>query len=121
MKAVKPKGWQCVGQCGACCYLEPGDRDSLSDYLSEDELQQYLSLVGEDGWCIHYNHQQRNCSIYERRPQFCRVTVQSFYRMFGVSAEELPAFAAACCREHITDIYGEASPEMERFNAEVEI
>ena len=119
MKEVTPPGWHCVSQCGACCYLEPGDRDELADYLSPEELATYLALVGEDGWCIHYNRQHRNCNVYDRRPQFCRVSVQSFSRMFGVSAEELPEFAAACCREHITDIYGEASAEMERFNGEV--
>lgn len=30
------------------------------DYL----FQQYKSLIGEDGWCIHYDKSLRKCSIY---------------------------------------------------------
>ncbi|WP_017325386.1 YkgJ family cysteine cluster protein [Synechococcus sp. PCC 7336] len=111
-------GWHCVSHCGACCYLEPDERDELDSYLSATELQQYLGMVGEDGWCIHYDRQQRQCSIYKSRPSFCRVTPQTFGVMFGVSADELPQYAAACCREHIGDIYGCASPEMDRFDRE---
>ena len=119
-RAISDKSWHCVSGCGACCYLQPGDRDDLEDYLTPQQLELYLSLVGEDGWCIHYDRQQRSCTIYADRPTFCRVTVPTFQQMFGIEPDDLPEFAAACCREHITDIYGEDSAEMQRFNAEVD-
>ena len=113
------KTWHCVSGCGACCYLQPTDRDDLEDYLTAAQLELYLSLVGEDGWCIHYDRQQRSCKIYADRPEFCRVTVATFQEMFGIEADELPEFAVACCREHIADIYGQDSLEMQQFNQEV--
>ncbi|MEM9537646.1 MAG: YkgJ family cysteine cluster protein [Cyanobacteria bacterium P01_E01_bin.45] len=119
--AVGDKSWTCVAGCGACCYLQPGDRDELEEYLTAEQLELYLSLVGEDGWCVHYDRQQRNCSIYSDRPSFCRVTVPTFQQMFGIEAEDLPEFAAACCREHIGDIYGNDSEEMQRFEQAVSV
>lgn len=32
-----------------------------------------MSMVGEDGWCINYDREARACSIYNERPDFCRV------------------------------------------------
>ncbi|MGK7906623.1 MAG: YkgJ family cysteine cluster protein [Synechococcus sp.] len=119
--AVEAKFWHCVNGCGACCYLKPDERDELADYLAPEELKLYLSLVGEDGWCVNYDRQQRTCHIYDDRPSFCRVTVATFQQMFGIEAGDLPEFAAACCREHISDVYGEDSTEMQRFNQEVPV
>ncbi|MEL7085052.1 MAG: YkgJ family cysteine cluster protein [Cyanobacteria bacterium J06597_1] len=119
--AVGDKSWTCVAGCGACCYLQPGDRDELEEYLTAEQLELYLSLVGEDGWCVHYDRQQRNCLIYSDRPSFCRVTVPTFQQMFGIEAEDLPEFAAACCHEHIGDIYGNDSEEMQRFEQAVSV
>ncbi|HBK65262.1 MAG TPA: YkgJ family cysteine cluster protein, partial [Cyanobacteria bacterium UBA11166] len=42
--------WLCVKQCGACCHLDPAERPELADYLSPEDLQLYLSMVGEGGW-----------------------------------------------------------------------
>jgi len=111
--------WQCVKSCGACCFLAPDERPDLDSYLTPDQLALYLSMVGEDGWCIHYNAGDRLCTIYPDRPSFCRVTFDTFETMFGIAADELDDFAIDCCQEHIADIYGEPSPEMERFNQAV--
>ena len=112
--------WQCVQQCGACCYLDPAERPDLQDYLSVEELKLYLSLVGPDGWCIHFDHNTRECRIYANRPQFCRVTPEVFQRLYGIEPQELDQFAIDCCREHITDLYGEQSWEGMRFEHAVQ-
>lgn len=111
--------WQCVKSCGACCYLAPDERPDLDEYLTPDQLALYLSLVGPGGWCIHYDPQERLCTVYDQRPDFCRVTPATFETMFDVQPPDLDEFAIDCCQEHISDIYGDASPEMERFNQAV--
>ncbi len=98
--------WQCVKGCGACCYLESSDRPELAEYLTPEDLEHYLSLVGEDGWCINYNGEQRECKIYEDRPWFCRVRLDTFTQMFQISEEEFDEFAIDCCQQHIEDRYG---------------
>ncbi len=112
--------WRCVQQCGACCQLDPSDRPDLADYLSPEELTQYLSMVGPDGWCINYNHDQRTCNIYEERPRFCRVDAASFEAMYGIDPADLDEFAIDCCQQQIEGVYGNDSPEMERFQTAVE-
>jgi uncharacterized protein len=111
--------WQCVSGCGACCNLTPEERPDLEDYLSQEELEQYLSMVGEDGWCINYDHDQRKCNIYEQRPRFCRVKPDNFALMFGVELAEFNEFAIACCQEQIIGVYGEQSPELEYYQQEI--
>ncbi|MEO1068097.1 MAG: YkgJ family cysteine cluster protein [Cyanobacteria bacterium J06638_6] len=111
--------WQCVKSCGACCFLAPAERPDLEAYLTPEQLTLYLSLVGEDGWCIHYDVGQRLCTIYPDRPSFCRVTADTFEAMFGIDNHELDDFAIDCCQEHIADIYGDSSPEMSRFEQAV--
>ncbi|MEG4851352.1 YkgJ family cysteine cluster protein [Microcoleus sp. B5-D4] len=113
--------WRCVKQCGACCYLDPTERPDLDEYLSEDELALYLSLVGDDGWCINFDRATRECGIYADRPRFCRVDSEVFEEMYGVEPTELNDFAIECCLEHIEDLYGDRSLEMIRFNSEVGI
>ncbi|MBE9076162.1 YkgJ family cysteine cluster protein [Romeria aff. gracilis LEGE 07310] len=111
--------WQCVQQCGACCHLDPTDRPDLASYLTAPQLERYLSLVGEDGWCIHYNAATRQCQIYETRPDFCRVQPDTFEAMFGIGPEALDEFAIACCEQQIESIYGDPSPELTRFHQAV--
>ena len=112
--------WHCVQNCGACCYLDPSERPDLEEFLSTEELNLYLSLVGYDGWCIHYDRNTRQCRIYAERPRFCRVEPDVFKQMFDIEAEELDEFAIACCREHIEDIYGDRSLEMLRFDRAID-
>jgi uncharacterized protein len=111
--------WRCVKNCGACCYLEPSERPDLEDFLSPEELQLYLSLVGDDGWCINFDRTLRECRIYSERPRFCRVQADTFHEMFGIEPEELDEFAIDCCRQHIGDLYGDDSLEMLRFDRAV--
>jgi Fe-S-cluster containining protein len=111
--------WQCVSGCGACCNLTPEERPDLEDYLSQEELKQYLGMVGEDGWCINYDHDQRQCNIYEQRPRFCRVKPDNFASMFGVELAEFNEFAIACCQEQIIGVYGESSPELAYYEQEI--
>jgi uncharacterized protein len=111
--------WCCVKQCGACCYLEPSERPDLDIYLTTAQLEQYLSLVGDDGWCINFDHTDRVCRIYDNRPRFCRVEPETFQEMFAIPPEELNDFAIDCCHEQIEDVYGDRSPEMIRFDREI--
>ena len=112
--------WQCIQGCGACCHLDPRDRPDLEQYLAPDALAHYLSLVGEDGWCINYEQTTRRCRIYETRPDFCRVQADTFKQMFGVPLEELNDFAIACCKQQIEGVYGNQSEELAKFVDAVE-
>ena len=75
-------------------------------------------MVGEDGWCINYDHDDRQCQIYEQRPRFCRVQPDNFQSMFGIEPVEFNKFAIACCQEQITGVYGVESPELKHYNQE---
>ncbi|EKQ68061.1 putative Fe-S oxidoreductase [Leptolyngbyaceae cyanobacterium JSC-12] len=113
--------WRCVERCGACCHLDPGDRPELEDYLTPEDLALYLSMVGEGGWCIYFDHETRKCSIYPNRPHFCRVETDVFRDLYGIEPEELNDFAIDCCRQQIEAVYGDRSLEMLRFDREVGI
>lgn len=113
--------WRCVKYCGACCHLDPSDRPDLEDYLTPVELTQYLSMVGDGGWCIHFNHETRECRIYDDRPRFCRVEADVFQDLYGIEPEELNEFAIDCCRQQIEAVYGDRSLEMLKFDREVGI
>ncbi|MEO0867300.1 MAG: YkgJ family cysteine cluster protein [Cyanobacteria bacterium J06642_11] len=107
--------WQCVKNCGACCNLTPADRPELSNYLTSEQLETYIAMVGTDGWCINYDADQRLCRIYDQRPDFCRVQADTFQTMFDISVDELNEFAIDCCHEQISGVYGSKSEELERF------
>ncbi|MEB3231839.1 MAG: YkgJ family cysteine cluster protein [Leptolyngbyaceae bacterium] len=111
--------WRCVKQCGACCHLDPADRPDLDQYLPPEELALYLSMVGEDGWCVNFNQGDRTCSIYADRPRFCRVQTDTFGEMFGIEPDELNDFAIDCCQQQIEGVYGDRSLEQIRFDQEI--
>ena len=111
--------WKCIKQCGACCHLDPADRPELDQYLSPEDLALYLSMVGEDGWCIHLDQTDRLCTIYDTRPYFCRVQSDTFGKMYGIEPEELNDFAIDCCQQQIEGVYGTRSLESLRFEREV--
>lgn len=111
--------WRCIKSCGACCNLEPSDRPDLGDYLSESELALYLSMVGENGWCINYDQNSRTCQIYDDRPRFCRVKPDIFEQMYDIPLDEFEEFAIDCCHQQIEAVYGEESDEMNRYLMEV--
>ncbi len=107
--------WQCVKNCGACCNLAPADRPDLADYLTPEQLETYMGMVGVDGWCVNYDAEQRLCKIYEQRPSFCWVQTDTFEQMFGIKSDDLNRFAIDCCQEQISGVYGTNSEELERF------
>ncbi|MBD2020755.1 YkgJ family cysteine cluster protein [Leptolyngbya sp. FACHB-36] len=111
--------WHCVKHCGACCHLDPRDRPDLADYLTPDELTLYLSLVGEDGWCIHFDSTNRECRIYSSRPRFCRVEPDVFQDLYSIEPDELSDFAIDCCQQQIEGVYGDRSLELLRFQREI--
>jgi len=125
--------WQCIQQCGACCRLDPELRQDALDALSPDQRELYLSMVGADGWCIHFNSGSRSCRIYDTRPDFCRVSNLS--RLFGTDSlgsgspssdspssdspgsdsEGADSLAIACCQQQIRSEYGGRGRVMKRF------
>ena len=106
--------WQCISQCGACCRLAPEERAEALEALNDEDQATYLSMVGTDGWCIHYDSGGRRCRIYEDRPRFCRVS--SMDQLFDIAADQLDAFAIHCCQQQIRSVYGGRSRELRRFN-----
>jgi len=113
--------WRCVKLCGACCHLEPTERPELEDYLEAEELKLYLSMVGEGGWCVNFDHDTRECTIYEQRPRFCRVKPDIFEDMYGIPEAEFNDFAIDCCHQQIEGVYGRKSEEMKRYEVQVGI
>eukprot|EP00741_Cyanophora_paradoxa_P025590 tig00000383_g24694.t1 len=113
--ALFPKRWKCVEGCGACCDLTPEDRPDLDKYLSPDELRTYMEMVGEDGWCKHYDREKRSCTVYDTRPAFCRVTLEGMRDRYGVPEHKADKFACSCCKLQIGAVYGYDSEEMARF------
>jgi Fe-S-cluster containining protein len=108
--------WCCVKRCGACCHLEPSDRPDLGEYLSPDELEHYLSMVGEGGWCVNFDQTTRECQVYEQRPRFCRVQPDIFKHLYDIETEAFNDFAIDCCHQQIEGVYGKNSEEMQRYD-----
>lgn len=117
--------WQCISGCGACCRLDPAQRPEALDALTAEQRRTYLALVGEDGWCVHYDSGGRRCRIYAERPDFCQVA--NLVALFDPDrtpvdtrpAEPPPgradALAIACCLQQIRSEYGGRSGVMKRF------
>lgn len=108
--------WQCISGCGACCRLDPSLRQEALAALSSEQRERYLAMVGDDGWCRHYDTGGRRCRIYADRPDFCQVA--NLVDLFG--GEELgtpdgDAFAIACCQQQIRSEYGGRGKVMRRF------
>ncbi|KAF5185191.1 zinc/iron-chelating domain protein [Thalictrum thalictroides] len=110
--------WACVQGCGACCKLVKGPSFATPEEIFEDplDLQLYKSLIGSDGWCIHFDKPTRTCSIYSDRPYFCRVEPGVFENLYGIQAKKFNKEACSCCRDTIKAIYGARSQELEKFN-----
>ena len=105
--------WSCMNQCGACCRLAPDERPEAVEALDPLQQQQYLSMVGEDGWCIHFDSGARRCRIYDSRPDFCRVS--SLCGLFGIEPDQMDQFAIDCCRQQIRSVHGGRSRELRKF------
>ncbi len=74
-------------------------------------------MVGDDGWCIHYDSGGRRCRIYDQRPEFCHVSALG--ALFDVPDSNFDPFAIACCRQQIRSIYGGRSDVMRKFNRSI--
>ena len=116
MKKPKQK-WKCITNCGACCRLDPTERIEAIESLSPSQAEKYLSMVGENGWCIHYDTGRRRCKIYSDRPDFCRVS--NLDKFFEVDVNDSSPCAITFCHQQIRSIYGGRSKEMRRFKREV--
>ncbi|WP_066349447.1 YkgJ family cysteine cluster protein [Geminocystis sp. NIES-3708] len=111
--------WRCIEKCGACCNLDPSDRPDLGDYLTQSELELYLSMVGKDGWCVNYDQELRKCQIYDDRPRFCRVKPDVFQEMYDIPLDKFQEFAIDCCHQQIEGVYGEESEEINSYRLQV--
>jgi hypothetical protein len=88
--------WRCISGCGACCRLDPALRGEDLDCLDAEQRRTYLAMVGEDGWCIHFDTGSRRCRIYDARPDFCRVeNLVALFAGSGTSGETPAGMAAA--------------------------
>lgn len=85
--------WRCISGCGACCRLDPSLRGEDLDCLDDDQRRTYLAMVGEDGWCIHFDTGGRRCRIYDSRPDFCRV--ENLVALFAGGSDQPPAASPA--------------------------
>ena len=110
---AEPLHWRCISGCGACCRLDPGERHEAIEALSPDQQELYLSMVGPDGWCIHFDTGSSSCRIYADRPSFCRV--DNLAALFDVPPEEANGFAIDCCRQQIRCEHGGRGMVMKRF------
>lgn len=101
------RGWKCIERCGACCYLDPSRRPHVSSWLSVAETELYRSMVGADGWCVHFDQATRRCTQYESRPQFCSVQKSvRRWRALGLASSQLAPAARTACEGWIEEVYG---------------
>jgi Fe-S-cluster containining protein len=122
--------WRCISGCGACCRLDPALRGEALEALDVEQRQLYLSMVGVDGWCIHFDTGGRRCRIYAQRPEFCRV--ENLVRLFGGGGDsgrgevdrppleqDADALAISCCRQQIRSECGGRGRVMRRFESAI--
>lgn len=109
--------WQCVKNCGACCKLDKGPNFPSPEEIFDDssDIQLYKSLVGSDGWCIHFEKSTRTCSIYADRPYFCRVEADVFETLYGIDKKRFNKEACSSCIDTIKAVHGSQSKELDRF------
>ncbi|XP_060201690.1 uncharacterized protein LOC132630143 isoform X2 [Lycium barbarum] len=95
----KEPTWQCVKNCGACCKLEKGPNFPSPEEIFDDpsDVELFNSLVGSDGWCIHFDKSTRKCSIYADRPYFCRVEPDIFETLYGIEKKKFNKEACRYC------------------------
>jgi Fe-S-cluster containining protein len=105
--------WTCISGCGSCCRLDPSRRHEAIEALEEEQRRTYLSMVGEDGWCIHFDTGGRRCRIYDQRPDFCRVS--NLVSLFGCEGDDPEALAISCCKDQIRSEVGGRGRVMRRF------
>ena len=107
------KSWSCIENCGSCCKLDLTERADLTNKLSNEDLFLINSMTSKDGWCKHFDRENKNCTIYETRPHFCRVN--EFSLSFKEYIKYGDKFLIDCCKDHISSIYGKKSVQMKNF------
>jgi Fe-S-cluster containining protein len=105
--------WRCIQGCGACCRLDPELRPEALALLDEEQSRAYLAMVGEDGWCVHYDTGRQRCRIYEARPAFCRV--DTIMGLLGAEEEAANDLAIHFCQQQIRSETGGRGKVMRRF------
>ncbi|WCJ34619.1 hypothetical protein M5689_015917 [Euphorbia peplus] len=117
----KEEVWGCVEGCGACCKMVKGPSFPTPEeiFTKPSDVELYRSLIGPDGWCIHYDKTTRKCSIYPERPYFCRVEADVFESLYGIKSKHFNKEACSSCRDSIKSIYGPRSKELDAFNRSV--
>ena len=111
--SLNEQNWSCIKHCGACFKLDPLERKASLEVLSAKQQELYLSMVGADGWCNHFDKSKKICTIYNERPFFCKV--QNIEQVFQIPSNETTEFAINCCKEQIRDIYGGRSKVMKKY------
>ncbi|KAK1400088.1 Retinoic acid-induced 3 [Heracleum sosnowskyi] len=110
--------WQCVKSCGACCKLDKGPSFPSPDEIFDDpsDIELFRSMIGPDGWCVHFEMSSRTCKIYADRPYFCRVEPDIFEQLYGIEKKKFNKEACSSCVDTIKAIYGSQSKELDNFN-----
>ena len=111
------KSWSCIENCGACCRFDLHERGDLSNKLSSKDIDLINTMTSNDGWCKYLYRSNKKCSIYENRPDFCRVN--KFSVKFKGYLRKGDEFLIDCCKEHIKSIYGKKSNQMNKFKMTV--
>jgi hypothetical protein len=105
--------WRCIQGCGACCRLDPALREDALALLNAEQQRVYLGMVGEDGWCVHYDTGGQRCRIYATRPAFCRV--EMIMGLLGAEGTEADGLAIDFCQQQIRSETGGRGKVMRRF------
>lgn len=111
--------WQCITGCGACCRLDPELRQEALAALDPAQRELYLSMVGADGWCRHFDTGRRRCRVYDGRPDFCRVS--SLMELFGAEGRDADELAISCCLQQIRSESGGRGRVMKRFKRAIRL
>ena len=107
------KSWTCIEKCGACCQIDLKYRKSLKNILSKEDIELIKSMTNKDGWCKYLDKKNMKFKIYEKRPHFCKVSL--FSKKFKEYYKTGDEFLIKCCKQHISEIYGKKSLQMNKF------
>ena len=111
------KSWTCIEKCGACCQIDLKYRKNLTNILSQKDIELIKSMTGKDGWCKHLDKKDMKCTIYSERPHFCMVN--KFSKKFKEYYKTGDEFLIKCCKQHISEIYGKKSMQMNKFKNQI--
>ena len=111
--------WTCIENCGACCKFDINERINIEEKLSAHDMKLINSMISRDGWCKYLDRANKKCSIYEKRPHFCRVN--EFSKEFKEYLKFGDKFLIDCCKQHISTNYGKKSRQMKDFKKAVTI